>query len=328
MLPRTPVNGSEGLSPQLRHLSAVRYSSGFSPTIAGSQNALSQSALGKCESDGELQSSVVEDQSSILGQQSSILEQQSSILDQQSSIVEDRSSVLEQHSSILEQSSVVEDQSSVLEQQSSILEQQSSVLCNSLLTADLRTPKSVNHTPDITDRTPADEHGPLFTSATPKLTNSQPSSLGRGSLSHASKRLDESVQNTPSLVTRHRTLLPSPLVSGRFSTPTQALSFLQDIQPPTPFQHAEFDLDTSEDELLSQDELPCDEIRAESIGALHSPRNAQSPILNPFPGSVVKQSKHSADPNSSKPHPQASEVIVSSPGKVRRSTVEHIGHSE
>lgn len=115
----------------------------------------------------------------------------------------------------------------------------------------------------------------------------------------------------PPMFTQHKTVVPSPLVSDRFSTPTQALSFLQDIQPPTLFQHAEFDLDTPEEELLSEDELSHAEIRAESIGASWSPRNAQSPVLMP-----AKMSNHSANPNSGTPHPQDSEVM-SSPGKYR-----------
>jgi hypothetical protein len=101
-------------------------------------------------------------------------------------------------------------------------------------------------TPGIGGHTP----GPLFTSATPKLTDSQLSS----SFSHSSKG-----QASPLLFTsaQHRTVLPSPLVTEQFTTPTQqGVGFLQDVLPPTPFQQAEFDLDSTEDEQLSsQDEL-------------------------------------------------------------------------
>ena len=94
-----------------------------------------------------------------------------------------------------------------------------------------------NHTPNYTTYTPtckqdisADNLEPLFSTATPQLCHTQ------------------QPRSTPASLTQHtfpQTVLPSPLTrTDMFSTPSHPVSLLSDIQPPTPFQHAHFDLDS------------------------------------------------------------------------------------
>lgn len=84
-----------------------------------------------------------------------------------------------------------------------------------------------------------EEPGPLFTSATPQLTT------------HAVNSMLSSNFSTENVAQAHHegTLLPTPLKpQGIYITPAhRSMSFLKDIQPPTPFQFAEFDLDSSTD---------------------------------------------------------------------------------
>ena len=100
----------------------------------------------------------------------------------------------------------------------------------------------------------------LFVLATPKLTG--------GSQSRDS--------NTTKVVTIQETFLPSPFKVDGCITPMQSMSFLRDIQPPTPFQHTEFDLDSSdnssEDEkaLVTQSEEDNSKCRSNSRERVHN----------------------------------------------------------
>lgn len=103
---------------------------------------------------------------------------------------------------------------------------------------------------DCDEDVSADDPEPLFTLATPKLAQSSSALRLTSRTSHTSGRVGLESVSSPSLPSSlYRTTLPSPLKGDKFSTPTtQAWSFLEDIQPPTPFQHAQFDLDTPEGE--------------------------------------------------------------------------------
>ena len=134
------------------------------------------------------------------------------------------------------------------------------------------TPNGRNHTQSsrTDDGTGSEEEdfidgqGPLFTSATPRLTSRLESvKVARSNLSAAGKGgLD--VQD---LLSGHypRPLslgggdpslhLPPPLPTG--DSPSRGTSFLENIQPPSPFQHAVFDLDVPDEHQASPTTTTC-----------------------------------------------------------------------
>ena len=99
-----------------------------------------------------------------------------------------------------------------------------------------------------------DVQEPLFTSATPKLTSRLDSArtahskhfTGRGNLGNFEPRdlLSGPSPSPLSLGGDPSIQLPPSFRGDSLDTPSQALSFLNDIQPPSPFQHAVLDLDT------------------------------------------------------------------------------------
>lgn len=107
-----------------------------------------------------------------------------------------------------------------------------------------------HNTQDVGDKDfSLDEQSPLFDSATPKLNDtdtqlSSPLKTQASTSGHSSRNGSASHYSSSPL--------PPPVQGETFSTPTSIMSLLGDIQPPTPFQHAAFDLDSSpEEDLLS-----------------------------------------------------------------------------
>ena len=127
---------------------------------------------------------------------------------------------------------------------------------------------SISHTPSShSSFTSHASEVPLFTTATPKLSHPPPRQF----------------QAHPVLTTPQPSSTPLPsLLSGsnRFSTPAQPMptSLLSDIQPPTPFQHVAFDLDSSE----------------EGAGQLSPPSSSSSTQVGVVEDSLVS---HSTDPS-------------------------------
>ena len=85
------------------------------------------------------------------------------------------------------------------------------------------------------------EEMPLFTTATPKLTSQFEQTMATSSKHR--RELQDLVYGRSSSTPNIQ--LPPPLQGGSFHTPNHMLSLFNDIQPPSPFQHAMFDLDMS-----------------------------------------------------------------------------------
>ncbi len=119
-------------------------------------------------------------------------------------------------------------------------------------------PPNVSHTPSChgSDEEQGvsvdDQQEPLFMSATPKLTSRlgsarRPHLAGQGGF-ESLDLLSSPNFDSPSVGGDPSDQLPPPFKESSLRTPSHGMSFLNDIQPPTPFQHAVFDLDTSDDD--------------------------------------------------------------------------------